>query len=392
MSGQATITINGKQWSISVATTPAELQAGLGGLASIPAGSGMLFDLGGDQAVSVTTVPMLFNLDIVFISSSLQVVDVIRNVAPGQILTENTPVRFFMEVNAGETQGIAAGNSVSITGYTPAAAAAFDFGSIIEAFLPLLVMGFFAFIGNRVVSRMFEKPKERPGIPAGYKPISGAKPLLAPPKPTEGKAPTAVAPAKPSEAEELQQKKTTLENSGREIARQAGGGIEFLRLAKGWESEYATPRYWFKDAEGNEIIATDLTELKEKLSLIGSHHSSPLEGIPYQEPKSVADGLEDSMEEERMAADWYRRRAEYARTHGDEISAKLWEHIAGEEDGHYKEFKYRLEVLVGGVAHHSKGVSPDEDHNEEQTRKLIEFLGLKSDEVIKIHSETGYVQ
>ena len=59
MSGQATVAIGSIQWLVSVATTPAELTQGLGGLTSIPAGQGMLFDLGSDQTVSVTTADCL---------------------------------------------------------------------------------------------------------------------------------------------------------------------------------------------------------------------------------------------------------------------------------------------------------------------------------------------
>jgi hypothetical protein len=63
---------------------------------------------------------------------------------------------------------------------------------------------------------------------------------------------------------ELQERKLALENAGKEIARAAG--VEFLRLDKGWEAKYATPRYWFKDSKGREFIATDLEELKWKMS------------------------------------------------------------------------------------------------------------------------------
>ena len=76
MSGQATVAIGSIQWLVSVATTPAELTQGLGGLTSIPAGRGTLRPRQRSN-VSVTTQPMLFNLDIIFISSSLQVVDVL---------------------------------------------------------------------------------------------------------------------------------------------------------------------------------------------------------------------------------------------------------------------------------------------------------------------------
>ena len=60
---------------------------------------------------------------------------------------------------------------------------------------------------------------------------------------------------------------------------------------------------------------------------------------------SVQSDLEKSMAEERAAAEAYRYRAFYAHEEGDEVSVKLWQHIAEEEDGHYNEFKDRLAAL-----------------------------------------------
>jgi hypothetical protein len=66
----------------------------------------------------------------------------------------------------------------------------------------------------------------------------------------------------------------------------------------------------------------------------------------YNPPKSVSEGLRSSMQEELTAADWYRRRAGYAKTRGgDQVTARLWGHVAEEEDIHYSEFKDRLIAL-----------------------------------------------
>ncbi len=100
------MTINNKQWIVSVATTLQELVQGLGGMATIPSGTGMLFDMGQEQRIMVTTVPMRFPLDIVFLDRSLVVNGIAVNVAPGHIVTGETPARFFLEVNAGEAQGV----------------------------------------------------------------------------------------------------------------------------------------------------------------------------------------------------------------------------------------------------------------------------------------------
>ena len=61
----------------------------------------------------------------------------------------------------------------------------------------------------------------------------------------------------------------------------------------------------------------------------------------------IASNLRSSMLEERTASNSYNDRAEYARANGDEVSAKLWEHIAEEEIGHYNEFNNRLNSLGG---------------------------------------------
>jgi hypothetical protein len=79
--------------------------------------------------------------------------------------------------------------------------------------------------------------------------------------------------------EEFQEKKATLENTGRNMARKAG--VEFVRLDEGWE--YATtPRYWFKDSRGHEIVARDLEELKWKLSLIQPHSLPQTRGEKFR--------------------------------------------------------------------------------------------------------------
>jgi len=110
-----TVTIGENQWQVELAATPAELAAGLGGLESIPAATGMLFDLGITRSVQVTTEPMLFNIDVIFISEALQVEDIVLNVPPGYLITQETPVRYFLEVNAGEAEGVETGDAVDMT-------------------------------------------------------------------------------------------------------------------------------------------------------------------------------------------------------------------------------------------------------------------------------------
>lgn len=69
--------------------------------------------------------------------------------------------------------------------------------------------------------------------------------------------------------------------------------------------------------------------------------------ISYQEPQTVQQGLHESMGEELTASSWYRRRAINARLRqGDEETARLYEHVAEEEDQHYQEFNARLNQLT----------------------------------------------
>lgn len=115
MPGEAIVTIRDKQWQVDIASNPLELAQGLGSLAELPEGIGMLFDTGwGERYVTVTTTPMLFDLDIAFLSESLEVVDMVQHIAPGQQVTSTVPCRYFLEVNAGELDGIYPGDMVSV--------------------------------------------------------------------------------------------------------------------------------------------------------------------------------------------------------------------------------------------------------------------------------------
>jgi len=141
MSGQAIVNIRDKQWNVAMATTYSELVAGLGGFSSIAAGTGMLFDMGSDQYIDVTTVPMLFSLDIAFISSSLVVGGLAQNVPPGQRLVSTQLARFFLEVNSGDMAGLQIGDPVNVTvtqAATPVQFSVAQLQAIVESVLPIL--------------------------------------------------------------------------------------------------------------------------------------------------------------------------------------------------------------------------------------------------------------
>ncbi len=140
MSGTALVTIGQNQWNVEVATTTAELTTGLSGRASLAAGTGMLFVLPSRQAVTVTTEQMLFSLDIIFIKDNL-VLDIARNIAPGNLVTEETPYDGFLEINAGEAASVVIGDAV-ITTITQVPPTGFDWSSISSFAIPLAVLGF----------------------------------------------------------------------------------------------------------------------------------------------------------------------------------------------------------------------------------------------------------
>ncbi len=114
MAGQAIVTINDRQWAVDIAVTPWELSQGLGGLSELPSGTGMLFDLEYEQVIEVTTVPMLFPLDIVFLSEDMTITEVYHDIEPGYIVTSQSLARYFLEVNAGDMEGIKAGDVASL--------------------------------------------------------------------------------------------------------------------------------------------------------------------------------------------------------------------------------------------------------------------------------------
>ena len=139
MLGQALVTINENQWSVSLATTYSELTTGLSGVASLPAGTGMLFVLPARQLVTVDTSEMLFPIDIIFIKDDA-VLSIASNIQPGYLVEEATPIDMFLEVNAGEAALVEAGDTVSVTDYS--GPAAFDLTTITSFAVPLVVLGF----------------------------------------------------------------------------------------------------------------------------------------------------------------------------------------------------------------------------------------------------------
>jgi uncharacterized membrane protein (UPF0127 family) len=140
MSGQAVVTISNHQWQVSLATDYLELIQGLRNTPQIPSGTGMLFDLGHDTTFTVTTKEMLFPIDIVRISSAMTVTDVAHNVLPGQLMTSDTPARYFLEVNAGEANYISLSDQAAIQLTASAAPMQIDISSLVITLLSMALM------------------------------------------------------------------------------------------------------------------------------------------------------------------------------------------------------------------------------------------------------------
>ncbi|MFC1933364.1 ArdC-like ssDNA-binding domain-containing protein [Chloroflexota bacterium] len=162
MAGQAVVTIEDKEWYVDVATLSWELPQGLGGLVELPPITGMLFDMGFEQTIEVTTVPMLFPLDIAFLSEELTVTEIYRDIEPGYLVTSQSPARYFLEVNSSELNSIESGASVSVEylvveEMTPAAS---ELVSSIVPFIGFLTVGAIATLAMRdMVKDLFEDEK-----------------------------------------------------------------------------------------------------------------------------------------------------------------------------------------------------------------------------------------
>lgn len=142
MSGQATVIISGKQWSVNVANTSSEVAAGLSGVTSLAPRTGMLFDLGSPKtSITINMSGMLFPIDIVFMNSNKIVLGVLSYVQPGETgvtFVSDEGARFFLEVNAGEAEGVLPGNVATFSGYTPPAE--FNISSIMSLVVTAMIV------------------------------------------------------------------------------------------------------------------------------------------------------------------------------------------------------------------------------------------------------------
>ena len=166
MPGEATVTIGGSTWTVEIASSAAELQAGLSGVASIPANTGILFDMGSAQdIININMADMLFKLDIVFISSAGVVVGILRDVAPGDNAAfdagNGLGARYFLEVNEDEMSNVSIGDTVVIevtdTGTTNGV---LDLNAIISPLITIMIIGMMM----KVMAEPLKAPVKKPLI------------------------------------------------------------------------------------------------------------------------------------------------------------------------------------------------------------------------------------
>jgi uncharacterized membrane protein (UPF0127 family) len=167
MAVQAIVTIRDKQWQCTVANTPQELASGLSGVESISPDTGMLFDMGWDYPViDIYTDEMLFPMDIIFINSVYGVVEVLRNVHPGdEVLFQEEPgAQYFLEINAGEAEGIEVGDGVLIQpGEEMPEAPSWITG--LAGLAGFMTMGLFMVgITRNLTSKALEEAEEKPAL------------------------------------------------------------------------------------------------------------------------------------------------------------------------------------------------------------------------------------
>ena len=100
--GDANIT----RWTVELADTDEEQRIGLMNRPSMPAGTGMLFDFGRERQVSMWMRNTLIPLDMVFVCADGTIARVARAEPLDEtIVPSGEPVRYVLEVNAGEATG-----------------------------------------------------------------------------------------------------------------------------------------------------------------------------------------------------------------------------------------------------------------------------------------------
>lgn len=93
-------------FTVELAVTDRQLSQGLMNRTALPAGAGMLFDFGADQAVSMWMRNTLISLDMLFIDRNGAIVGIEERTTPmsTSIIQSPGPVRAVLELNAGTAE------------------------------------------------------------------------------------------------------------------------------------------------------------------------------------------------------------------------------------------------------------------------------------------------
>ena len=111
------VTVNGSDINVETAAGTAELTKGLSGRPCIESNWGMLFDFGRDGQYAIWMKDMKFPIDVVWISSSHQVVAIEIDFKPStypERRANQAPARYVLEIAANETKqlGIVLGTQI----------------------------------------------------------------------------------------------------------------------------------------------------------------------------------------------------------------------------------------------------------------------------------------
>ncbi len=141
----ATVSIGTTTWAVTLASSAAELTAGLSGVASIDVQTGMLFDMAADQdVITINMASMLFNLDIVFMNSDGHVVGVARDAVPGVNIAFDAAggdgARYFLEMNAGEAVDVSVGD-IAVIDVGEVVDSTLDINTIITPLITVMMVG-----------------------------------------------------------------------------------------------------------------------------------------------------------------------------------------------------------------------------------------------------------
>jgi uncharacterized protein len=109
--GKATV-----RYVVELALTSAERERGLMERTALAPGHGMLFDFGSDARVSMWMKNTPLALDMMFITTDGVVSHLHRNAIPQSttLIPSNGPVRYVLEVAAGDSAGLAVGSRLNL--------------------------------------------------------------------------------------------------------------------------------------------------------------------------------------------------------------------------------------------------------------------------------------